>query len=286
MLQLLESDIEQLKQHRHFTSLVRLMFTLFMSISGGISWVEVVDPTIDVHPLIAPLFTMYIAFAVFCVLNIITGVFVEQSTRMAQEDDEHMMIEEIEFRKKWTKTIETLFASVDADKSGVISYPEFCEAMCDMRIETALRNCGVDLRKFSLKHVWELLDFDNSGTIEIHEFVTGVQELHGVAKSLDISRLRHELRKAHIKLNRLAATENTLKDQIVTSQEKIDYLCEITSQLSMPMSSEGPSIPSPHPETYSTMSSLNSCPGHTATSSLMPPDASAHVLPHVVDINE
>lgn len=232
MLQLIQEEMDLLKSLPHYASLIRLMYTLFMCISGGISWIEVVDPIKHINPMLPLLFVAYIAFSVFCVLNIVTGVFVEQSTRMAKEDDEHMLIEEIESRKKWMKDIEALFRRADTDGSGELSFEEFNASMSDVRIETALKNCGVDLTKTSLRHVWELLDFDNSGNIEIESFAAGLQQLHGDAKSIDIARLRHDMMKGHKKLNRMAQLDEKLNrltqlcahtfDQVLCAREAVE----------------------------------------------------------------
>merc|ERR1712232_11029 len=72
LLQLIQGDLVELSTLPHFTSFPRVMYTLFMSISGGISWVEVVHPLEHTSPFIAPLFSAYIAFSTFCVLNIVT----------------------------------------------------------------------------------------------------------------------------------------------------------------------------------------------------------------------
>jgi len=137
MLHLVHEDIEQLQSLPHYTSFVRLMFTFFMCISGGVNWVDVADPMQRLHPMCAPLFVLYIVFSVFCVLNIVTGVFVERSSRMAQEDEEQMLIEEIEGRKKWMKEIEVLFTKADSDGSGELSFEEFSGTLSDIGAETA-----------------------------------------------------------------------------------------------------------------------------------------------------
>merc|ERR1719156_143848 len=65
-----------------YGSLPRTVFTLYCTISGGIDWNDTVEPLITISPAIALFFSVYIAFAVFCVLNIVTGVFVENATKI------------------------------------------------------------------------------------------------------------------------------------------------------------------------------------------------------------
>merc|ERR1712187_728732 len=53
----------------------RSVFTLFLSISNGVGWVEVVEPLGKVGSIWAILFVVFISFTYFAVLNVVTGVF-------------------------------------------------------------------------------------------------------------------------------------------------------------------------------------------------------------------
>eukprot|EP00959_Pyramimonas_sp_CCMP1952_P433202 9071532-Pyramimonas_sp.AAC.1 len=49
------------------------MYTLFQAISGGVSWREPATPLQGISILPTSLFTSYIAFVYFAVLNVVTG---------------------------------------------------------------------------------------------------------------------------------------------------------------------------------------------------------------------
>lgn len=183
-----------------FSSLLTTCFTLFLTISGGISWGELAPPLMLVNPVVTPILTLYIALATFCVLNIVTGVFVDRSAAMALQDEENMMLEEIQNRNRWIKEIETLFAKADTDQSGNVEWEEFENALADLRVQLCFKNLGIDLHKVSLEQIWQLIDFDNKGYIEISEFADCLLEMHGVAHSIDIARLRHEQQRTARKL--------------------------------------------------------------------------------------
>lgn len=223
VLQLIQEEIHNLNASDvpHFSSLLRLMFTLFACISGGVDWADVADSVQGINPILGPLFIVFIAFSVFCVLNIVTGVFVDQSTRMAKDDEENMLLEEIESRKKWMKDIEVLFRQADTDHSGTLEFDEFQKLLSDMRVETLLKNIGVDLSKMSLRNVWEMLDFDNSGSIEMDSFAVGLQNLHGDAKSIDVSRLRHEVMKTQKKLARIVQLQEVAQEVLVRTFQQV-----------------------------------------------------------------
>lgn len=202
-----------------FNSLERTCFTLFLCIAGGVSWVEVVNVLEQVNPLLRPILSLYVAFAVFCVLNIVTGVFVERSTSMRLMDEENMMFDELESRKKWLKEIKLLFNEADADGSGQIEWKEFEAVMQDFQAQTALKHLGFDTNRVTTQQLWTLIDYDNSGLIDINEFADALMKLHGAAGAIDIARLRHETSKIFKVLNHV---NNGCQAQFSEIKEKLE----------------------------------------------------------------
>ena len=62
-------------------SVPRSVYSLFKSITNGTSWELVAEPLGDVHGIWLALFLLYIAFAYFAVLNVVTGVFCQMVCR-------------------------------------------------------------------------------------------------------------------------------------------------------------------------------------------------------------
>merc|ERR1712151_650420 len=72
-----------------FGSLFRSMLTMLEVILGGVNWDKVVVPLIaDISPVAGIIFGAYIAFCLFAMMNLVTGVFVESALRTAREEDE------------------------------------------------------------------------------------------------------------------------------------------------------------------------------------------------------
>lgn len=186
-----------------FSSIWRAVYTLYMCISAGISWIEVAEPLHDINPILTPAFVCYIALAVFCVLNIVTGVFVDRSAAMILADEESVLMEEFETRKKWFAEVEAIFHAADNDGSGDVEFDEFQECMKDFRLQACLKNLGIDMQRISAAHLWTLLDTDNSGSVEISEFAAGLQQIHGNARSVDLIRISHEQKTMNKKFSKL-----------------------------------------------------------------------------------
>ena len=70
----------------YFNGLTMTLLTLFMSISGGVSWGEVVQLLLEISDLFGVLFVLYVATMVLALLNIVTGIFVNEAVAMAQMD--------------------------------------------------------------------------------------------------------------------------------------------------------------------------------------------------------
>merc|ERR1712048_162035 len=93
-------DVAESEIFHHYGSFPRTFYTLYLAVSGGIDWKDASDPLIEISPILTMVFAMYITFAVLCVMNIITGVFVENAHQQTDEDFDQMIMEDLENRKQ------------------------------------------------------------------------------------------------------------------------------------------------------------------------------------------
>ncbi|CAE7753839.1 Cacna1h [Symbiodinium pilosum] len=178
----------------HFGSMPGGIFTLFSSMSGGVDWADVARKLNDVSTLLALLFVVYMAFALFCVLNVMTGVFVENASRMTAADEEMCMMEELRARKEYVDTVSRLFAECDKDNSGNVNWEEFQECAADLHFQTCFKKLGIAIdTEADLRNVFHMLDFQNNGSVSVEEFAIGIQMFSGGAKSIDVARLMFEM---------------------------------------------------------------------------------------------
>merc|ERR1739847_255721 len=96
-----ETELNSSALKRQWSSLMQSIYTLFLCISSGVDWKEVADPLMKIAPLLGFVFCLYMAFSVFCVLNIVTGVFVENAVTMTAMDEQQMLLQEMSERRKW-----------------------------------------------------------------------------------------------------------------------------------------------------------------------------------------
>lgn len=176
----------------YFGSLPKTIYTLYCSIVGGIDWADAAKPLLSLNTPLALLFCFYIAFAVLCVLNIVTGVFVESANRTFAEDSEMVMWEQVELRKQWMEEVRELFEAADKDGSGQLDCDEFTKQLQDFRMQAWFRKVGVQVESYSAQGLFALLDFDNDGKLDLDEFAVALQQVNGYARSIDLARVQRE----------------------------------------------------------------------------------------------
>eukprot|EP00930_Biecheleria_cincta_P031361 TRINITY_DN21778_c0_g1_i2.p1 TRINITY_DN21778_c0_g1~~TRINITY_DN21778_c0_g1_i2.p1 ORF type:complete len:214 (-),score=42.79 TRINITY_DN21778_c0_g1_i2:43-684(-) len=178
----------------HFGSFGRTLLTLFMMITGGIDWWDASQKLSYFQGYTDYIFAMYIMFQYLVVMNVITGIFVENAKSIRENDREARHLMQIEQRKKWIQDVADLFSYVDIDIGGGISRDEFMTRLEDPRIQTCFQNLGIDMAVYTLDELFDMFDFDSSGEINTLEFSMAMKSLHGEARSIDIYKVRRDMR--------------------------------------------------------------------------------------------
>lgn len=162
---------------KFYGTLDRSMLALFWSISGGLSWNEAMRP-LSYHgfDVLALGFFLYISLTVFSVMNILTGVFVNSATTAVSNESD----------KKMIKALWSFFEDADKDGSGHLTAVEFQKALSN---SDTLKDClqSLDIGADHALSLFNLLDVDGSGEIEINEFVQGCIKFRGTVKAIDFA---------------------------------------------------------------------------------------------------
>mmetsp|Transcript_116209 Transcript_116209/g.363498 ORF Transcript_116209/g.363498 Transcript_116209/m.363498 type:complete len:299 (-) Transcript_116209:145-1041(-) len=144
-------------------------------------------------------FLFYVAFVLICVLNIVTGVFVDTVHQMYRPEREELVQREIAKRKAVLNNIRDLLEEADEDGSGTITWEEFEDFTSDEQIRMYLSSLEIGISQ--AREVFELIDSDCKDEVSIDEFVIGFLELKGAAKGADVAILRNNFRKLSNKLS-------------------------------------------------------------------------------------
>lgn len=163
--------------------------TLFMSITGGISWHVAETPLMGLSLAWKVVFMLYISFTMFAVLNVMTGVFCQSAIESAARDHDMAMQNVVTDKENFMRKFRHLFHMLDVDDTGYITLVELEERMEDHDVKTYF-----EALELSIDDVWiffRLLDGDSGQEIDLEEFLYGCMRLRGEAKALDLAKLMH-----------------------------------------------------------------------------------------------
>ena len=177
----------------YFSSMPMTLLTLFMSITGGVNWWEVERLLLRVHIGYGIIFVVYIAVMFLGVLNIITGIFVNDAVEMASSDDDMMLQNEKDMRVDQVKKLKELFSKFDANQDQVLTLDEFEDQLLNPEVQVTLAKLGLEVSEAKL--FFQALDVDKSGDVEIDEFVMGCMNLKGKTKLIDIEGTLNDTRR-------------------------------------------------------------------------------------------
>lgn len=180
---------------KYWSLLPRSMFTLFKSITGGVSWDIVVDPLSDVSWVWVGTFAAFISFCFLAVLNVVTGVFCQSAIETAQQNEDLIIQSQIQNKKMYVERIRKCFSEIDTDASGYITIAEFEKHLEKGAVQAYF--ASLDLDTEDAWTLFKLLDQDEGNLIDIEEFVVGCMRLKGNAKSVDIAKLHHEQKRLY-----------------------------------------------------------------------------------------
>eukprot|EP00929_Paragymnodinium_shiwhaense_P074465 TRINITY_DN3811_c0_g1_i2.p1 TRINITY_DN3811_c0_g1~~TRINITY_DN3811_c0_g1_i2.p1 ORF type:complete len:739 (+),score=151.03 TRINITY_DN3811_c0_g1_i2:41-2257(+) len=114
------ADRDQEEIHRWFGGLYSCMITLFLSSTGGVSYGEPARFIRVMGEHYYLMFLVYMAFYLFVVTNIVTGLLVEATMNNAEEDSQKLISEELARKNAYLNTIKAIFKRMDEDQNDTI----------------------------------------------------------------------------------------------------------------------------------------------------------------------
>lgn len=193
------------------------LLTLWMSVSGGINWWEFETVLLEVAPTLAAVFLLYEALMILALLNIVTGIFVNDSMEVAQNDRELKTVNALGRDVEFFKSIVAIFKQWDADNSGTITLEEFTSQLGTHEIKALFAALGLEIH--DAYRLFEALDVDGDFELEIDEFVMGCTNFRGQAKAIDIETLKSHNKRI---MYRVACIEQLCEEQMLLMREVVD----------------------------------------------------------------
>lgn len=175
---------------RHFNSVPRTMLSLFMAISGGMNWRELVYVLEEISVAWEFCFLFYVSFTYFAVLNVVTAVFCQAAIDSAQQDQASVIQSILENKEMHLDKIRALFSQFGGEECNTITFAMFESTIQEPKVREYFESLGLDI--WDAWSFFKMLDLDNGGEVEIDEFLMGCLRLRGNARAVDVGKLIHD----------------------------------------------------------------------------------------------
>ncbi|CAK0828540.1 unnamed protein product [Prorocentrum cordatum] len=183
----------------YFGSLYRSMLSLWMAVSGGISWIELTGPLERTGNIfLVLLLLLYINFVYVFILNVVTGVFCQNALEGAQQDLDLTIESQLKDKQLYVDRLRLLFKEMGEETGAVdsgLTGAELHFQLAQPKVQSWFRALDIDATQ-----TWKLfkvLDAGNSGRVSLEDFVEGCLRLRGQATRVDVESLKWEIRGAN-----------------------------------------------------------------------------------------
>lgn len=169
---------------QYFGGLKESIVTLFQVMTGD-SWSSaIMRPMLCEYPNIVWLFCSYFCFTAFGLLNIVTGIFVDQVTSTAANDQEVINEKEQLGKTQTGELLKSIMGHMNTENNGLLSHENYQAVINNPEVQDVLSSFEIDVE--DADNLYMVLDTDCTGTIPIHDFVEGCMKLRGAPSHSDI----------------------------------------------------------------------------------------------------
>mmetsp|Transcript_127901 Transcript_127901/g.409719 ORF Transcript_127901/g.409719 Transcript_127901/m.409719 type:complete len:730 (-) Transcript_127901:54-2243(-) len=200
------------QQRHYFRNVERTILTLLESTMGGLDWDTI-------YLLVAPLgwpyvwlFIFYIAFFNFALINILTGIFVENAMKLAMPDEQEAHQAHREQVARDMIELRRIVLAMDYDGDGQILKDEFVMLASHEEVKRVFALVGLDLGNPGI--FFHMIADSDSDRFTTEQFVERAVHMKGHASSVDLQSLIHQVSVVSHALQQFrAATETSFKQQ-------------------------------------------------------------------------
>eukprot|EP00812_Abedinium_dasypus_P009213 NODE_291_length_1696_cov_402.357099.p1 GENE.NODE_291_length_1696_cov_402.357099~~NODE_291_length_1696_cov_402.357099.p1 ORF type:complete len:542 (+),score=180.17 NODE_291_length_1696_cov_402.357099:215-1627(+) len=184
---------------KEFGSVGKAMYTLHTTSMAGRDWAEISDELFKMNTIIGFIYISYIAFAMLCVFNIITGLFVDKATSIMQSDAHYMQLQDMQQQHMLVNELAIAFVSDhheewDGVQPVIVTAEGFENHINDDRVQAYLRRIGIKIDKTNARCVFNLVDFDEDGKVDLEDLVAAFRNLSGAARQLTVAKVEEKLK--------------------------------------------------------------------------------------------
>jgi len=181
---------------RAFSSVAHANLTFFQTIIAGDSWGMVAIPIIEAYWWSGVIFMGSLLTLIFGVLNLIVAVVVDTFAEVRSKDmlsrAQEMECDEVEEKK----VLSRIFAKIDEDNSGAVSWEELQEGAKKVaEFRYWLRVLDIDAK--DLYQLFQIVDIDGSGEIDPSEFIEAMYRMKNAESKTATRFVKHLVTRLH-----------------------------------------------------------------------------------------
>eukprot|EP00811_Abedinium_folium_P033718 NODE_6660_length_1651_cov_7.754593.p1 GENE.NODE_6660_length_1651_cov_7.754593~~NODE_6660_length_1651_cov_7.754593.p1 ORF type:complete len:489 (-),score=71.70 NODE_6660_length_1651_cov_7.754593:185-1441(-) len=179
----------------HFGSISTAIATLFMAITGGIDWGDVFWALCSIDATAALAFMLHILFGFLCMLNVLTGLFVENAMEIFRSDRATMEVSESVKRMRNTRILHDIFREGKNDHNPVVTRANFIRHCSDPAVQSCLSIVGCQIDDTPAEELFDFLDPEQRGCVDLSEFIAGLTNISGPARQSTVARIEYRLQR-------------------------------------------------------------------------------------------
>jgi len=173
------------------------MVTLFMAITGGDDWSNLAGSLRETGEGYYFIFLVFVCVLFFAVLNIVTGIFLQNAEKASQHDLANVARENDKRQKLDQRHLKQLFQEMDKNNSGSINAAEFAEALENKAVHNYFKMLHIDVAD-AHGFFMTLVHLSSEKEVDVDTFVDSCTKLKGDAKRADVQILTWRMKQMHL----------------------------------------------------------------------------------------
>lgn len=205
-----ESDPLAPFKNQYFGSMTASMLTLFQIMA--FPDMEKFKVIYNSDPLLIFFFVFLITFGAFTVVSILTGVVSESMVERGKAQHDDRQTEREHRLGSFVKQVRRVLQEHDENGKGFLARNHFIA--CKEEILKVCREQCMDIRSRDLDALFDLVDYEDCGTIEIEEVLYGMVQLSSDVRPMTIMELRRIVVRGLHSVNQHVASLETRMQQM------------------------------------------------------------------------
>lgn len=183
-------SLEDPEVREHYGSVGRSMFTIFQVVTLE-DWPSVAAVAIRHEGWLLICFAFVLCTCTWGVLNVVVAVFVEGTVDASALRSTDLAKQKRHEYEQGCKKVYEVFKAADVNNDGILTRDEFIESLDKPAIMNEFRSVGID-RQWA-EQLFDVLDVDQSGTLDAVEFIEGMMRSLGTAPNKDLVAMRCDM---------------------------------------------------------------------------------------------